>query len=94
MRLGLMALITSVVMHSTTMAQSEGIKHGMSLDLSSVQSEVAGCTAVAMIQLAVDDVGGKALGKPIKVRAADHQPKADFSAANTRRWSATASWMD
>jgi len=36
--------------------------------------------------MAVDDFGGKVLGKPISVITADHQNKADIASAISRRW--------
>src|ERR1700722_11534788 len=36
--------------------------------------------------MAVEDFGGKVLGKPIDVIAADHQSKADIGAAIARQW--------
>ena len=38
------------------------------------------------MQLAVEDVGGKVLGRPIEILSADHQNKPDIAASVARRW--------
>lgn len=40
--------------------------------------------------MAIDDFGGKALGKPIELLSADHQNKADIAASKAREWIDTA----
>jgi len=41
---------------------------------------------VEAAQMAVDDFGGKVLGRPIEILSADHQTKPDVGAAIARRW--------
>jgi branched-chain amino acid transport system substrate-binding protein len=41
---------------------------------------------VEAMQLAIDDVGGKVLGRPIEILSADHQTKPDVGAAIARKW--------
>ena len=36
--------------------------------------------------MAIDDFGGKVLGKPIDILVADHQSKADVGASIARQW--------
>jgi len=38
------------------------------------------------VQMAIDDFGGKVLGRPIEVLMADHQTKPDVGAAIARKW--------
>ncbi|GAB2491415.1 ABC transporter substrate-binding protein [Comamonas humi] len=38
------------------------------------------------IQMAIDDFGGKVLGKSIELLSADHQNKADIAASKVREW--------
>ena len=60
---------------------------GVMGDMSGVYSTgFSGKGAVAAVQMAVDDFGGKVLGKPIKVISADHQNKADIASAKSREW--------
>ncbi len=41
---------------------------------------------VEAMQLAIEDVGGKVLGRPIEILSADHQTKPDVGAAIARKW--------
>jgi branched-chain amino acid transport system substrate-binding protein len=41
---------------------------------------------VESMQLAIEDVGGKVLGRPIEILSADHQTKPDVGASIARRW--------
>src|SRR5258707_2224654 len=41
---------------------------------------------VEAMQLAIDDVGGKVLGRSVEILSADHQPKPDVGASIARRW--------
>ena len=41
---------------------------------------------VEAMQLAIEDVGGKVLGRPVEILSADHQTKPDVGAAIARKW--------
>src|SRR5260221_12040751 len=41
---------------------------------------------VEAVQMAIDEVGGKVLGRPIELLLADHQTKPDVGAAIARKW--------
>jgi len=41
---------------------------------------------VEAMQLAIDDVGGKVLGRPVEILSADHQTKPDIGSAIARKW--------
>mgnify|MGYP003341701806 CR=1 FL=1 len=41
---------------------------------------------VEAMQLALEDVGGKVLGRPVEILSADHQTKPDVGAAIARKW--------
>jgi branched-chain amino acid transport system substrate-binding protein len=62
------------------------VKIGVLTDLSGPASSPTGPGSVAAAQMAVDDFGGKAAGKPVVVISADHQIKPDVGAAIARRW--------
>jgi branched-chain amino acid transport system substrate-binding protein len=47
---------------------------------------VEGKNGAVAIQMAIDDFGGKVLGKPIELLTADHQNKADIAASKAREW--------
>ena len=62
------------------------VRIGVLGDLSGVYADFGGPGDVVAARMAVEDVGGKVLGKPIDVVAADHQSKADIGAAIARQW--------
>ncbi|RJF96776.1 ABC transporter substrate-binding protein [Noviherbaspirillum cavernae] len=62
------------------------VKIGVMTDMSGVYSSGAGRGSVVAVQMAVQDFGGKVLGKPIEVVSADHLNKADTGASKAREW--------
>ena len=64
---------------------SDGVvKLGVLNDMSSLYSDATGKGSLVAAQMAVQDFGGKVLGKPIEIVVADHQNKADIGAAIAR----------
>jgi branched-chain amino acid transport system substrate-binding protein len=55
-------------------------------DQSGVFSTYQGIGSVVAAQMAVEDYGGKAAGKPVDVITADHQNKTDVGVGIARRW--------
>ena len=74
---------------ATAQAQDK-VVIGFMTDMSSVYADAEGKDGVVAIQMAIDDFGGKVLGKPIQLLSADHQNQADIAAAKTREWIDTA----
>ncbi|MBK6866843.1 MAG: ABC transporter substrate-binding protein [Burkholderiales bacterium] len=69
------------------MAQSnQPVKIGILNDQSGPYSSITGPGAVVAARLAVEDVGGTLLGRPVEVLVADHQHKPDIGASIARRW--------
>ena len=62
------------------------VRIGVLGDLSWIYSDFGGPGDVIAARMDVEDFGGKVLGKPIDVLAADHQSKADIGAAIARQW--------
>ena len=62
------------------------VKIGLLLDMSSLYADITGTGSVAAAQLAIEDFGGKVLGKPVELIHADHQNKADIAASKAREW--------
>jgi branched-chain amino acid transport system substrate-binding protein len=62
------------------------VKIGVLTDLSGPASTATGQGSVTAAQMAVEDFGGKVLGKPITVISADHQIKPDIAAGIARQW--------
>ena len=66
---------------------SDGVvKIGILNDMTGVYADIVGPGAVIAAKMAIADFGGKVLGKPIELIVADHQNKADISAAKAREW--------
>lgn len=66
---------------------SDGVvKIGVLTDMTGFYSDLAGPGSVLAVKMAVDDFGGKVLGKPIELTSADHQNKADIAANTARKW--------
>ena len=64
----------------------DAVKIGVLTDHSGGFAYLVGKHSVEAAQMAVDDFGGKVLGKPIAVVTADHQNKPDIAATLSRKW--------
>lgn len=62
------------------------LKIGVLTDMSSLFADIGGQGSVTALRMAVEDFGGKVLGKPIEVVSADHQNKTDVAANKAREW--------
>ncbi|HEX9578532.1 MAG TPA: ABC transporter substrate-binding protein, partial [Myxococcales bacterium] len=62
------------------------VKIGVLTDMTGAYSDIAGPGSVAAAKMAIDDFGGKVLGKPIEMISADHQNKADIASNTARKW--------
>ena len=62
------------------------VRIGVLTDLTGLYTDNTGTGSILATQMAVDDFGGKVLGKPIEVLSADHQNKADIGSAVARKW--------
>nr|WP_297350714.1 ABC transporter substrate-binding protein [uncultured Caldimonas sp.] len=71
-----------------TLAQvsNDAVKIGFITDMSSLYADIDGKNGVEAIRMAIEDFGGKVLGKPIELVSADHQNKADIAASKAREW--------
>jgi len=54
--------------------------------MSSLFSDIGGDGSVVAAKMAIEDFGGKVLGRPIEVISADHQNKPDVAANKAREW--------
>lgn len=64
----------------------EPFKIGSLSDMSGVVVDLSGPGTVIAMQLAVEDFGGKVLGRPIQILSADHLNKPDVGIAAARKW--------
>jgi len=62
------------------------VKIGVLNDQSGTYSDISGMGSVEAVRMAVEDFGGKVLGKPIEVVFADHQNKPDIGANIANKW--------
>jgi branched-chain amino acid transport system substrate-binding protein len=62
------------------------VKIGVMNDMSSLYSDIAGMKSVVAARMAVEDFGGKVLGKPVEIVFADHQNKPDIGTGIVRKW--------
>jgi branched-chain amino acid transport system substrate-binding protein len=62
------------------------VKIGVLTDMSSLYADNAGPGSVAAAQMAIDDFGGRVLGKKIELVSADNQNKPEVGANITREW--------
>jgi branched-chain amino acid transport system substrate-binding protein len=66
---------------------SDGVvKIGLLLDMTGLYADITGEGTVTAVKMAVEDFGGKVLGKPVEVVYADHFNKADVAANRAREW--------
>jgi len=62
------------------------LKLGLLLDMSGPYADIGGEGSVTAARMAVEDFGGKVLGRPIEIVFADHQNKADLAGSLARQW--------
>jgi branched-chain amino acid transport system substrate-binding protein len=85
--LALAAAVPGIAVAETPDKVSDGVvRIGLLLDMSSLYSDITGTGSETAARMAVEDFGGKVLGAPIEVVAADHQNKADIASARAREW--------
>lgn len=89
--LGVLALLQAgpVFAQAPGRVSDDVVKLGLIMDMSGPFSDITGPGSVAAARMAVEDFGGKVLGKPVEVLSADHQNKADIAAAKAREWFAS-----
>lgn len=90
------AIVLGTFVSTTAIAQeariSDGVvRIGLIEDMSGVYADITGMGAVTAARMAVQEFGGKVLGKPVEVVFADHQNKPDIGAAIARKWFDTES---
>ena len=80
--------MTAVLASGVAQAQISGdaLKVGVLTDMAGVTADITGKGSLVAAEMAVAEIGGTLLGKPVQVISADHQHKADVGAAIVRRW--------
>jgi len=82
----LAALALALAGASGAGADDKVVRIGVLNDMSGPYSNFQGPGSVLAAQMAVEDFGGKAAGRPVEVLSADHQNKPDVGAAIARQW--------
>ena len=82
----LIAGLTSVGVLAQSKVSDDVVKIGVLTDMSGLYSDAGGVGAVVAAKMAIEDAGGKVLGKPIELISSDHQNKADIAANKAREW--------
>src|ERR1700678_198716 len=82
------AFVAALLASPAALAQisDDVVKIGVLTDMNGPASAPTGQGSVTAAQMAVDDFGGRVLGKPISVIVGDHQLKPDIGAGIARRW--------
>ncbi|MDX2424006.1 MAG: ABC transporter substrate-binding protein [Amphritea sp.] len=83
-------LLASAMIVAASTAQAslsdDKVKIGVLVDMSAGYSDITGKGSVEAVMMAVEDFGGKVLGKPIEVVVGDTHLKADVGSSIARRW--------
>jgi branched-chain amino acid transport system substrate-binding protein len=59
---------------------------GLITDMSGMNSAVTGKGSIEAAKMAIDDFGGRVLGRQVQLMTADHQNKPDVAGAIARKW--------
>ncbi len=87
MKLKTIVAAAALVAGTAAFAQGTGpVRIGFITDMSSLYADIDGPAGAEMVRWAAADFGGKVLGRPIEVLAADHQNKADVASSKAREW--------
>ncbi|EWY38450.1 ABC transporter permease [Skermanella stibiiresistens SB22] len=71
---------------ASAQVSGDAVKIGVLNDQSGLYADFGGRGSVIAAQMAVEDFGGKVLGKPVQVISADHQNKPDIGSNIARQW--------
>jgi branched-chain amino acid transport system substrate-binding protein len=83
--LSAIGLVTFSIL-ANAQAADDHVKIGVLADMNGPYAAITGKGSVAAAELAIEDFGGKALGKSVELVVADHLQKPDVGASIARRW--------
>lgn len=83
---GLVALQAPAFAQGGTAPQAQPLKIGVMSDMAGPYADFAGTGSLVAAQMAVEEFGGKVLGRPIEIVKGDHQNKADVGSSLARKW--------
>ena len=81
-RLGILAATLLASTAVSAQVSDDVVKIGVLTDMNGPASTPTGQGSVTAAQMAIDDFGGKVLGKPISIIIGDHQLKPDIGGAS------------
>ncbi|MGE5865401.1 MAG: ABC transporter substrate-binding protein [Rhizobacter sp.] len=82
----LVALALASALPAQAQVSADVVKVGLLIDMSGSYSDLAGPGSVIAGRMAIEDFGGKVLGRPIELVVADSQNKADIASTKAREW--------
>jgi branched-chain amino acid transport system substrate-binding protein len=85
----LLGMVSNLAVAQTAKAgaiSGDKVKIGVMNDMSGLYADIGGPGSLVAAQMAVQDFGGKVLGKPIEIVSVDHQNKPDVGATKAREW--------
>ncbi|PLC50569.1 ABC transporter permease [Pollutimonas subterranea] len=71
---------------ATAQVSADLVKIGVLTDMAGVTADITGKGSLVAAQMAVEEIGGTILGKPIEVIVGDHQHRTDLGASMARQW--------
>ena len=81
------AIVSAGTLTGAAQAQdAKPFRLGAMVDMSGIYSTLGGQGMVNSVKMAAEDFGGKVLGRPIEVLAANYQNKVDIASARAREW--------
>lgn len=83
--LALALSVSATAVHATGISD-DVVRIGVLTDMSGAYSGNVGPGSVLATKLAIEDMGGKVLGKPVDMVSADHLNKTDVAASRAREW--------
>ncbi|WP_447576898.1 ABC transporter substrate-binding protein [Achromobacter kerstersii] len=81
--LGLSLALGAFTTHAST---ADGVKIGVLTDMAGVTADATGKGSVEAARLAIEEMGGTVLGKPISLVSGDHQHRPDIGSSMVRKW--------
>jgi branched-chain amino acid transport system substrate-binding protein len=78
--------IAALSSHAAAQSATDAVRIGVLTDYSGPFSALSGAGSVVAARMAVEDYGGKVLGKPIEIVEAEHGNKADVASEIARKW--------
>ena len=81
-----LALASTLAGAQASKISDDVVRIGVLTDMGGPFSDISGAGAVLATRMAIEDFGGKVLGKPIELVSADHQNKPDIGVSTAREW--------